>query len=159
MPQKYPRIWIASQALSEMEAEGKRCFPLETGGVLVGYRAMGSQVITAVIGPGPRAVHTRSSFEADHEYQCDLLDTHFENSGRVAVYLGDWHTHPGATPSMSATDRLTIRAIAAHAPARCPDPLMVIGGGGPSVWHWMAHTYNSNAYVRHLRSRPLAILG
>jgi integrative and conjugative element protein (TIGR02256 family) len=140
-----------------MTEDADRWFPLETGGILAGYRVGRVQVITDMIGPGPRVTRTRTSFEGDHEYQCELLDTLFQQSGGITVYLGDWHTHPLATADTSSTDRWTLRRIATHAAAHCPSPLMVIGAGGPTTWRWKAHVYERAALCGRVHSRSLAI--
>lgn len=135
-------LWIEERALCELNAEACRAFPQETGGVLVGYVANGQQpVVVTVIGPGPAAVHQRSRFQPDHQWQCEQLDDIYEHSSGKFVYLGDWHTHPDGSPQMSWLDRRTIRNIAKHAPARCSQPLMLIGGGAPETWHWLVHRY------------------
>jgi integrative and conjugative element protein (TIGR02256 family) len=138
-----------------MEAEADRYFPLETGGVLVGYRAQAVQVITNMIGPGPRAVRTTTSFEGDHEYQCEELERIYRRSGAVTMYLGDWHTHPSGIPQPSALDKETLRHIAAHRPADCKRPIMLIGGGAPHTWLWKAHIFDSSRTLHKIYSPTL----
>lgn len=138
-----------------MRRDADRAFPLETGGVLVGYRVDADQIITASIDAGPRAARTRTSFEADHEHQCAELDRVFAASGGVTVYLGDWHTHPFSGTDLSNIDKRTLRGIAAHAEANIPNPIMIIGGGGPSNWIWKAHVYERPRMFCKFSSRPL----
>jgi len=121
--------------------EARRWFPLETGGALAGYRVGSVQVITDYVGPGPRATRTSTTFESDHENQCEVLDQLFDKSCGVTVYLGDWHTHPAGVPNPSGADRRTMRRIARHRSANCNEPVMIIGGGGPNEWEWKAHLY------------------
>lgn len=147
--------WIETTALARMEQDASEFFPLETGGVLVGYRSGSDQVVTAVVGGGPRAIRTEICFEADHEYQCEELDRLFRKSKGVTVYLGDWHTHPLMSPELSATDRRTLRRIARHAPAKCTSPLMVVGAGGPTFWRWQAHLWDATRTWRKIYSCPL----
>src|SRR3546814_3430816 len=60
-------LWISNVALGAMVAEADRKFPLETGGILVGYFAEnGDPVVCAAIGPGPHAIHWRKRFTPDH---------------------------------------------------------------------------------------------
>lgn len=148
-------LWISSRALTQMRLDAERAFPLETGGVLVGYRVGADQIITASIDAGPRAIRTRTTFEGDHEYQCAELDRVFSASGGVTVYLGDWHTHPSSRPHLSTTDKRTLRGIAGHASANSPNPIMIIGGGGPSDWIWKAHAYEKARTFFKISSRPL----
>jgi len=131
-----------------MAAEANRRYPLETGGVLVGYVADNAEsVILYVFGPGPNASHRRRRFLPDHEWQCKQINRLFEDSDGTYVYLGDWHTHPDATGRMSWLDHLTLRAIAKHPEARLVSPLMLIGGGAPNAWNWLCHQYKSDRFL------------
>jgi integrative and conjugative element protein (TIGR02256 family) len=135
-------IWISSTAFQDLVHEASRVYPLETGGVLIGYRAENRDiVIMEIIGPGPRAIHQRRKFTPDHSWQCNQLDAAYDHSSATFVYLGDWHTHPDGIPQMSWLDRRTHRAIARHPQAQTPHPLMLIGGCTPRGWTWLGHIY------------------
>jgi integrative and conjugative element protein (TIGR02256 family) len=124
--------------------EARRAYPLETGGVLVGYVAENHEpVVQHLVGPGLAARHRRHRFHPDHDWQCRRLDELFEASAGQAVYLGDWHTHPDGSPQMSWLDKRTLRGIARHRQAELSRPLMLIGGGGRETWDWTAHRYRS----------------
>jgi integrative and conjugative element protein (TIGR02256 family) len=107
--------------------------PYETGGLLLGYRHTPTEVvITDAIGPGPLAVHRRTGFDPDTYWQSAELARRYDAADRRIRYLGDWHTHPGGTTTLSRTDRRTLRAIARHLDAQCPHPVMaVLAGGDP----------------------------
>lgn len=148
------QLWIDAPALDEMLDEARRAYPLETGGILVGYVASNNEpVVQHIIGPGPAARHKRQRFHPDHDWQCHRLDDIFEASSGRAVYLGDWHTHPDGRPHMSWLDRRTLRGIARHREAELARPLMLIGGGGPEGWDWRVHRYVSDCiagfYIRY----------
>lgn len=119
-----------------MTTEADRSFPLETGGVLMGYWASPpvEVVITSAIGCGPRSTHKRHSFVPDYEYQEAEVARVYEESGRVHVYLGDWHTHPRQSVCLSSRDKQTLRRIGASAEARAPVPIMAVLGGGEPHW-------------------------
>jgi integrative and conjugative element protein (TIGR02256 family) len=119
-----------------MREEAVRAFPFETGGVLLGYwaREYEEVVVTHATGPGPRAVHRMHSFVPDAEYQEAEVARLYEESGRVSTYLGDWHSHPLGTVSLSRRDRRTLRHIAGHREARAPVPIMAVIGGGDPDW-------------------------
>lgn len=137
--------WISKRGIELMQAEANRCYPLETGGVLAGYLAdNGEIVIHAAFGPGPQAKHKRYRFEPHHEWQCQQLNKLYEESGGVHVYVGDWHTHPDASGSMSLLDQFTLRSIAKHPNTRLATPLMIIGSGASMDWSWMCHQYAGN---------------
>ncbi|WP_367619787.1 Mov34/MPN/PAD-1 family protein [Caballeronia sp. SEWSISQ10-4 2] len=136
------KLWIGEGAFNYLVDEAERTYPLETGGVLVGYFANnGEPVVQYVVGPGPEAIHERNRFGPDHEWQCRALDEIFEMTSARSVYLGDWHTHPDGTPVMSWLDRRTLRGIARYSDAALARPLMLIGGGSNRKWAWKVHQY------------------
>lgn len=135
-------VWIARDAMAAMEKEANRAFPLESGGILAGYRSDATHVVLRNIGPGTVALHLPHRFEADHQWQCEQLDRLFDESRGLIVYLGEWHTHPNESSEMSALDRRTLSRIARHAQAAAPSALMMIAGGGrANIWSWKAHAY------------------
>jgi integrative and conjugative element protein (TIGR02256 family) len=103
--------------------------PLEVGGVLLGRIQPGLPTIVDLIGPGPLARATATSFEPDYEYQQAEVDRLFQDYGSDLAYLGDWHSHPGGRCHPSVTDLRAMLAIRGTAEAQCPDPVMVIVGG------------------------------
>lgn len=136
-------IWLSVDALAAITAESDAKYPLETGGVLAGYRSGASQIIEIAIGPGPDAVHNRYSFHSDHEWQCNQLDEVFLQSQGRQVYLGEWHTHPDGNCRMSTVDKLTLARICRTKRSNAPNALMLIGAGRPGAWLWMAHHFDA----------------
>jgi integrative and conjugative element protein (TIGR02256 family) len=124
--------WLSKAVCDQMITEADRGFPNETGGVLIGYWAIPSQevVVTAAIGPGSRALHEKDRFIPDPEHQESEIARHYQDSGRLHTYLGDWHTHPHSRAHMSRLDRRTLEIIACHPAARAPIPIMAILAGG-----------------------------
>jgi integrative and conjugative element protein (TIGR02256 family) len=133
---------MPKSVFEELTTEADRTYPFETGGVLAGYLAVnGDVVVQAAIGPGPKALHKRWSFLPDHDWQCKQLDDLFSVSHGRNRYLGDWHTHPDASPRMSWLDRRTLAAIAKHPQTQLDQPLMLIGGGKIGGRSWIAHRF------------------
>lgn len=134
--------WIGKAILAEMVAEADRAFPLETGGVLLGYwtRPFEEVVVAGAIGPGPNASHAARRFCPDAAYQEDEIARRYQASGRLHTYLGEWHSHPDAGPRLSRLDRRTLMAIAAHPEARASTPIMAIlvrgGSWIPHIWRF-----------------------
>src|SRR2546425_707963 len=91
--------WLSEATYEKMLAEAERTLPNETGGVLIGYWAVPFRevVLTAVVGPGPQALHDTDIFIPDPEYQEAEIARCYEESGRLHTYLGDWHTHPDSS--------------------------------------------------------------
>ena len=127
-------MWWAAAALEAALREAQRAYPLETGGLLLGWTSEpGAVVITQVIGPGPRATHRATSFTPDAGWQERQLADAYEQAGRRLQYLGDWHSHPRGTIRLSGTDRATLRHIAHERQARAAHPVMAVLAGGP-LW-------------------------
>ncbi|WP_170865260.1 MULTISPECIES: Mov34/MPN/PAD-1 family protein [Hymenobacter] len=135
-------LWLSESAYKAILLEAMRRMPCETGGILLGYWSTPQEaVITAIIGPGPKAVHRKRSFQPDSTYHEREIARHYEESGRTETYLGDWHTHPKAGAYMSSKDESTLRVLADYAPARLLTPIMMIlGTDPPSLKAWI-HTY------------------
>ena len=126
------RAWLDEDVVREIVAETAEWWPLETGGMLVGYAADGlarDLVITDVIGPGPDAVHKKSRFEPDTVWQQVELERLYFESERTWTYLGDWHSHPNGGCYLSFTDWTTLLRISLHRDARARRPAMLVSAG------------------------------
>ena len=133
--------WVERMVFKQMSLDADHLCPKETGGVLMGYWASLDQVvITNMIGSGPNAAHNRYSFTPDDQWQAAEISRIYEESGRVVTYLGDWHSHPGGSPSLSIKDLITLFRVAVHKPARASKPLMGILYNNPQweleVWNF-----------------------
>lgn len=130
------KAWISRTVLDVITKEAIRALPLETGGVLIGYRSHDAAevVITFATGPGPNAAHSRSEFIPDDEYQDRKIDELYECSGRRHIYLGDWHTHPSGEKSLSFKDRRTLQRIAFHQGGSAGAPIMAVLAGNEHKW-------------------------
>lgn len=151
--------WISNVTFNELITEAKRTFPDETGGVLLGYWSTPFEevVITHTVGPGPRAVHRRHRFVPDPNYQEEEVARHYEQSGRVHTYLGDWHTHPASGLHLSRQDYRTARRIATSVEARVAVPIMAVLEG-PTSWKlavWRVIPFRVGRWVAHMRAREL----
>lgn len=109
----------------------------------MGYQVATRLTITDVIGPGPAAKHERFAFTPDTQWQVERIAELYARSGRRLSYLGDWHTHPLGRPTPSHRDRETLRTISRYPDARCPQPLMLILGGGDGSWHGQLCRYRN----------------
>jgi integrative and conjugative element protein (TIGR02256 family) len=123
-----PRCWIAEEALADLWAEASRWRFRETGGALLGWRDGRDAVIARVLGPGLNAKHGFFSFEPDSEWQVEEGRRIYRESNRCVAYIGDWHTHPFASPRPSWTDRKAAKQIAEDPDFRAPEPLSLIVG-------------------------------
>lgn len=121
---------MPTELRNEIATQTRSWAPLETGGMLVGYRESGAPnadgVVTHLIGAGPDAVRERSRFVPDGRWQQAELATLYAAYGRSVTYLGDWHSHPRGTARPSPADRKTYGRVARDPDARCPHPIVVI---------------------------------
>lgn len=137
-------LWLAQQAWADMVALASARYPLETGGMLLGYRPeAGDVVATAIIGPGPKARHRRLRFAPDHAYQQDMLEAHFWRTDGTETYLGDWHTHPNGAAALSWLDKRVLARIARTSSSDTPEPVMVVLAGQDEDWQVCAIRYRS----------------
>lgn len=139
---KEVEVLLPEAVLDELEREAERTFPNETGGVLLGYRDCEDAALVQVmfqIGSGPNAVHERHRFEPDSAWQQDQIALAYVQSGRIATYLGDWHSHPKGSLRLSKLDRDTARRIARYKQARARRPIMLVLCGGPENWNAAGH--------------------
>lgn len=131
MHRNEPIVWITENAILQIIKEGCYHYPDETGGILMGYHYENSFLISHIIGPGPKAIHTKTSFTPDDEYHENEIAVIYKASNGSITYLGDWHTHPGEGSYLSALDKSTLKKISDYKLARLPEPLMIILGTFP----------------------------
>jgi integrative and conjugative element protein (TIGR02256 family) len=143
-------LWIADAVLVEMHALATQHSPLETGGVLVGYVADSqATVVTAMIGPGPKAKHRRLRFRPDYDYQQAQLERHFAQTGGRESYLGDWHTHPEGPCALSWLDKRVLARIASTPTSGIAQPIMIVLASTGAQWRSCA------VRLRSFRRGPL----
>lgn len=130
-----PIFWLAREALSAMQALADEAYPLETGGMLLGYEADNRElVLSSIIGPGPEATHKRLAFVPDARYQQAQIENTYRTSAGRITYLGDWHTHPSGEARLSARDRRTLAHIAHNHSGYSQYPAMLILAGTAGAW-------------------------
>jgi len=135
-------LWLRRDVIRGMLAEFADSFPLESGGVLMGYWSDETTLVcSTLIGPGPEATHAKHGFAPDHRWQLDRIAEVYKATKTVEAYLGDWHTHPGEEEAaLSRKDRRTLSRIARESGARAPKPAMVVMHGTvnkPDIAGWI----------------------
>lgn len=119
---------IGPTGFADLHRTAWASYPDETGGVLLGHRmpsdGLGSSV-RHVVGPGPAAVHEPRRFRPDHDWQAAQVAELWARDQSLE-YLGDWHTHPGGSTTLSPLDKAALRVIAAAPDANQTSPVMLI---------------------------------
>jgi integrative and conjugative element protein (TIGR02256 family) len=119
-------ILVARAALDVVLAAGKQALPIETGGVLLGFRVPEGVVVTrALVVPDPRS--SRHSYLLHSRRAQALMRAVRGDAPPVVGYVGEWHTHPAETPpsrtdqrALGAAARLAAGAVAQLVPAFPP---------------------------------------
>lgn len=112
----------------------------ETGGLLVGfYNEVHSCAIVTGISKSPPDSRTgRIWFERGIRGLQQWLDTLWLQ--KQHFYLGEWHFHPQADPTVSQDDIEQMQQISQSKLYQCPEPVLLIIGGSPPR-HWNAKVY------------------
>jgi len=141
------KLWLSKELRKEILNMGLEKAPCETGGMLMGYvGSQGDVVITKLIGPGPNAIHKRSTFVPDHNYQMKKLTEHFEGTDGQDTYLGDWHTHPAGGTALSALDKATVSRIARFVAEHTKHPIMLVAALNGDEIEFGAHRFEKHRY-------------
>lgn len=120
-------LFVFASVTETWRREAKNFVFKETGGILIGYKdKSGNHVITHATGPGPKAHHGITYFEADHKYCQGVLNKIFDLTKGELTFLGDWHTHPWGALELSSRDHKTLIELASDNKARTPHPIIAI---------------------------------
>lgn len=76
----------------------------ESAGVLLGYRRGDHIHIVQATLPAADDVRSRFSFTRRDKSHQQIATREWQRSGRTKDYVGEWHTHPEATPAPSSID-------------------------------------------------------
>ena len=148
--ERLPLIWLSKQVSKTCLSLSNGWSPLETGGILLGWRdADGSYVITGLIGGGPNAVHSTLAFTPDDDWQMQRLREAFDRTSGDLNYLGEWHSHPASQARMSGTDKRTLRKTS----KAVPEPVMIIFGqssGTSEICGWIG---TPRLFAMHRKAR------
>ncbi len=112
MTRSAPRIDVRADAHETIASETAKRLPLETGGILLGYREMANFVIThALVVDGGGA--TKDRYVRDDVRANDRLAEFLSDRAEddPIGYVGEWHSHP-APSGPSTIDRNAMRGAA-----------------------------------------------
>ena len=116
------RMSLSEVAVSEMRAAANSAHPLETGGLLIGYRR--NELIVVVDVVEVRDVASTSHGYTRREQAAQVvLDTARTRWGGTFGYVGDWHSHT-ALVAPSSRDIRSLRRVARQ--YRLPVGLIVV---------------------------------
>jgi integrative and conjugative element protein (TIGR02256 family) len=112
----------------------------ETGGILVGYYT--AELDRAVVTAASLAPRDSCAGPTWFERGVRGLQGWLQRAWRAKghFYLGEWHYHPHASATPSPIDIRQMAELALSPALRCPEPLLLIVGGHPSV-AWCARSF------------------
>jgi len=135
-------LFLPAGLFAELCALCQAAGEAETGGVLVGWytEARDCAVVTQIGQPPSDSRRGRATFVRGTRGLKKMLEEAGERDG--SRYLGEWHFHPGASPVFSHVDAEQMTRIANSRSANCPEPiLLILGGGAPNGWEPSVHVF------------------
>ncbi len=130
-PERDCAVRVPREVLAAMRKMAASAKPRETGGTLVGHYSDDHRVafVTGALEANTGARKERARFYRPPDDLDGQLARTYEGSGGLTHYLGEWHTHPEATPNPSPTDLSTLRGLARSRSVATDTPFMIILGG------------------------------
>jgi integrative and conjugative element protein (TIGR02256 family) len=124
-------VCIPDAVLAAMRKLAASAKPQETGGTLVGHYSEDRReaFVTRALEANTGARKQRARFYRPPDDVDGQLARIYEESAGLTHYLGEWHTHPRATPTPSPTDLSTLRSLAKSRSVATDTPFMIILGG------------------------------
>ena len=130
-PERDCTVRVPGEVLASMREMAASAKPRETGGTLVGHYSedLREASVTRALEANIGARKQRLRFYRPSDDVDEQLARIYQESGGLTHYLGEWHTHPDATPTPSSTDLSTLRGLAKSRSVATDTPFMIILGG------------------------------
>ncbi len=121
-------VTLTARAFAKMAEFAAKRSQRETGGILIGHYSEDLTIarIEAASDEPPDSRAGRTWFVRGQVGLAEILQRAWRE-GRY--YLGEWHSHPGASPAPSGPDLSAIAKMARHPTFICHRPILVIIGG------------------------------
>lgn len=146
-------LQVSSKSISKILEACREAGSVETGGILVGFytELLDCAVVTDVSLPPTDSDSGLTWFRRGIVGLQRWLDQLWVR--RRHFYLGEWHFHPHASPSLSKTDAIQMKTIALDAEYHCPEPVLLVVGGDPATaWEVGGYVFpQGTATVKLLR--------
>ena len=120
-------LLVDNHLLDIIQQHLKEHYPKEFGGIFVGSESPEGAIISQILVPD-RYRNGKTVFVREPKDLNERLKLiHKETKGRI-VYLGEWHSHPNASPVPSATDRKAMIDISNDEKVNNSSPVLMIAG-------------------------------
>lgn len=146
---------LTEAAIARIVQLCSKAWPNETGGILIGYYTVDHccAVVTHVSAAPPDSRSGPTWFHRGVKgLYTQLLRLWWH---RQRYYLGEWHFHPDSLPTPSTVDVQQMQVIAQSETYHCPEPLLIILGGRPSLdWQLGVFVFPQGKPQIRLQSHP-----
>lgn len=110
-PRPSPRLLIMDAARACGSRMTLDAYPLETGGILLGWHEDDAIVVSHILQVGDHRASTHAYVRNDKAAQTALDDFRASSPDSSIGYVGEWHSHPVPLPP-SDIDYSTLRELA-----------------------------------------------
>lgn len=136
---------ISSDLLELLYREGLKYYPNEFGGILVGRYSEDSKTCIVETTILPTAFKSSvNGFERGNKGLKEQLVDYYNETPSL-VYVGEWHTHPNASPTPSTKDKKAMQEIESCEVVKISSPVLIILGINQN-------NYELGCYVQHLKN-------
>lgn len=121
-------VEIGDDLINRIQKVALEHYPNEFGGIFVGEYSDDKQNVNVSDTILPFSYKSsKVSFDRRIDGLKEKLIEYY-NAEPSSIYVGEWHTHPNASPTPSWTDILAIRQIVASENVNINNPIMLIVG-------------------------------
>ncbi|MBZ9813833.1 Mov34/MPN/PAD-1 family protein [Mesorhizobium sp. CA7] len=140
-------ILIHAEIIGLIESSVERGHPSrEAGGILLGSYRGDHIEVSGFTTPYPQDRRSFALFDRiDPLHQSSALRTWQQSTG-TDTYIGEWHTHPEASPSPSWLDRRTWRKLINRSHA----PMVFAIGGFSDIWWGLGDVDGIRSLYEHV---------
>lgn len=117
---------LSYSAKLAIEEHMRESLDRETGGVIMGETIDDELHVSWVSGPGYASKRSRTRFSLDVSYAQGCIDTARVLSDNRLRFIGEWHSHLGASLKPSDHDRRALQTLARSRNARINVPVILI---------------------------------
>lgn len=128
------RLKVPRSMLEELLARERRPARNESGGILLGLVFKHHDEILELGSPNKTDRTKLFSFTRRKNPAQRKINYAWNTSGGYVVYLGEWHTHPGSSPTPSTQDRKMIENTLRTTLMEIEYLYLVIAGDNRSMW-------------------------
>ena len=139
-------VILPSYLIKNMYEVAKPHLPFEFGGILTGVKGKDQDLIIDFEVP-TKYQQTNTGFTRHPDNLNEYLkDIYIQSNARIE-YIGEWHTHPNATPDFSFKDFKSIDEIAKDRNSKTFSPLLIILGMNKKSFRYNLYKYHDSELI------------